>query len=170
MDVKKIGEYNIKDAVARSDISSHITSGNNPHGVTKSQIGLGNVNNTADSTKSVKYATTAGSAGSATRDSLGNTISSFYAPLESLQGTNAIVTSLQTSLQSLTNSVSALSDRVAALETSLNSLSKNVTNNANKITIVENKLSNGRLAFSWTGTQLNATVDNSNIGKVTLVK
>lgn len=37
------------------------TSGN-PHHVTKTDVGLGNVNNTADSAKSVKYATTAGSA------------------------------------------------------------------------------------------------------------
>ena len=39
------------------------TSGN-PHHVTKTDVGLGNVNNTADSAKSVKYATSAGSAGS----------------------------------------------------------------------------------------------------------
>lgn len=37
------------------------TSGN-PHHVTKTDVGLGNVDNTADSAKSVKYATTAGSA------------------------------------------------------------------------------------------------------------
>lgn len=36
------------------------TSGN-PHHVTKTDVGLGNVNNTADSAKSVKYATSAGS-------------------------------------------------------------------------------------------------------------
>lgn len=39
------------------------TSGN-PHHVTKTDVGLGNVDNTADSAKSVKYATSAGSAGS----------------------------------------------------------------------------------------------------------
>ena len=39
------------------------TSGN-PHHVTKAEVGLGNVDNTADSAKSVKYATSAGSAGS----------------------------------------------------------------------------------------------------------
>ena len=39
------------------------TSGN-PHHVTKTDVGLGNVDNTADSAKSVKYATNAGSAGS----------------------------------------------------------------------------------------------------------
>ena len=39
------------------------TSGN-PHHVTKADVGLGNVDNTADLAKSVKYATSAGSAGS----------------------------------------------------------------------------------------------------------
>lgn len=43
-------------------MSSHTRNTSNPHSVTKSQIGLGNVNNTADSDKSVKYATSAGSA------------------------------------------------------------------------------------------------------------
>ena len=44
---------------------SQITSGN-PHKVTKSDLGLGNVDNTADANKSVKYATTAGSANAVT--------------------------------------------------------------------------------------------------------
>ena len=42
--------YTVKDSAARS----HIGNGNNPHGVTKSQVGLGNVDNTADSSKVVK--------------------------------------------------------------------------------------------------------------------
>ena len=45
---------------ANSDFTSHSTNESNPHGVTKAQIGLGNVDNTADSKKSVKYATSAG--------------------------------------------------------------------------------------------------------------
>lgn len=36
--------------------TNHITDKNNPHGVTKAQIGLGNVSNTADSSKSVASA------------------------------------------------------------------------------------------------------------------
>lgn len=47
----------------------------------KSEVGLGNVDNTADSAKSVKYATSAGSAGSstkATQDSAGQQINSTY--------------------------------------------------------------------------------------------
>lgn len=42
--------YTIKDSTARN----HIGNGNNPHGVTKAQVGLGNVDNTADSSKVVK--------------------------------------------------------------------------------------------------------------------
>ena len=45
---------------------SQVTSGN-PHKVTKSDVGLGNVDNTADANKSVKYATSAGSATTANR-------------------------------------------------------------------------------------------------------
>lgn len=40
-------------------VHSQMTSGN-PHKVTKSDVGLGNVDNTADANKSVKYATSAG--------------------------------------------------------------------------------------------------------------
>jgi hypothetical protein len=42
-------------------INTHISNKSNPHGVTKAQVGLGNVDNTADSAKSVKYAESAGS-------------------------------------------------------------------------------------------------------------
>lgn len=49
--------------------------------ITKANIGLGNVDNTADSAKSVKYATSAGSATSATKatqDASGNVITTTY--------------------------------------------------------------------------------------------
>lgn len=56
---------NSNDLGAVSDtINTHIANKSNPHGVTKAQVGLGNVDNTADSTKSVKYAASAGSANS----------------------------------------------------------------------------------------------------------
>ena len=42
--------YTVKDSTARN----HIGNKNNPHGVTKAQVGLGNVDNTADSSKFVK--------------------------------------------------------------------------------------------------------------------
>ena len=51
----------IPDTVSNT-VNSHIANKSNPHGVTKAQVGLGNVDNTADSAKSVKYAASAGSA------------------------------------------------------------------------------------------------------------
>lgn len=48
-----------------AEFNSHVGNKNNPHGVTAAQIGLGNVNNTADSAKSVNYANSAGKLASA---------------------------------------------------------------------------------------------------------
>ena len=48
------------------------------HTHTKSQVGLGNVDNTADSVKNVKYATSAGSATKATQDSASQQITTTY--------------------------------------------------------------------------------------------
>ena len=49
---------------SRAAYNHSIKTSGNPHHVTKTDVGLGNVDNTADSAKSVKYATSAGSAGS----------------------------------------------------------------------------------------------------------
>lgn len=57
--------------------AAHVDARNNPHGVTKAQVGLGNVDNTADAHKSVKYATTAGSAKAAGGDA--DTVGGFHA-------------------------------------------------------------------------------------------
>ena len=62
---------------------SQKTSGN-PHGVTKSDVGLGNVDNTADADKSVKYATSAESATKATQDAGGNVIASTYTKIKDI--------------------------------------------------------------------------------------
>lgn len=53
---------NIKINGTETIVYTHPGSGTNPHGTTKSDVGLGNVDNTADANKSVKYAASAGSA------------------------------------------------------------------------------------------------------------
>ena len=61
----------------------------------KGDVGLGNVDNTADSAKSVKYATSAGSAGSATKatqDSAGQTINSTYIKSLTVSGRTITIT------------------------------------------------------------------------------
>lgn len=50
------------DATIKASLDTHIGNRNNPHSVTKVEIGLDNVDNTSDAQKSVKYAATAGSA------------------------------------------------------------------------------------------------------------
>lgn len=57
----KIVNEAIKDAksagtTAQNQVSDHTSNKSNPHGVTKSQVGLGNVDNTADSAKPVSTA------------------------------------------------------------------------------------------------------------------
>ena len=54
----------LNEAIAKrattSDLTAHTENTSNPHGVTKAQVGLDKVDNTADADKSVKYASTAG--------------------------------------------------------------------------------------------------------------
>lgn len=52
---------NVQGAIdeLNTDLSNHTANKTNPHGVTKEQIGLGNVNNTSDTDKHVKYAESA---------------------------------------------------------------------------------------------------------------
>lgn len=59
---KKLVSLNANLSGLRTDLNSHVSNKSNPHGVTKGQIGLGNVDNTADAEKSVKYANRAYSA------------------------------------------------------------------------------------------------------------
>lgn len=51
------GEVSSTDTVAREAIVEHIQDDDNPHKVTKSQVGLGNVDNTADIDKPISAAT-----------------------------------------------------------------------------------------------------------------
>lgn len=145
---------------AIADLISHIGNTDNPHGVTKAQVGLGNVDNTADSAKSVKYAT---SAGKATKDGSGNTIASFYAPKASLEATNTVVSALQESLADA-------GDNISANANSISDLNGKVTKNTNNITSLKANMIDGRLSFKWTGSALAAYVDNTFVGNVSLSK
>ena len=76
-----------------SNLDAHVTNRSNPHSVTKSQVGLGNIDNTADANKSVKYATSAGStttATKATQDSAGQQINTTY--IKSLSVSGKVIT------------------------------------------------------------------------------
>ena len=63
-----------KVAVVGNAFSAHASNTNNPHEVTKGQVGLGNVDNTADNAKRVAYAAVAGTAEEAQEVAWGNVI------------------------------------------------------------------------------------------------
>lgn len=67
-----------KISKAISSLISHLANTSNPHSVTKEQLGLGNVDNTADINKSVKFAETLPSRAITTLEEL-NAIASTYA-------------------------------------------------------------------------------------------
>ena len=70
------------------NLSGHISNKSNPHGISKSTIGLSNVDNTADKDKSVKYATNAGTAMKATQDGNGKDIAATYATKDEVKAFN----------------------------------------------------------------------------------
>ena len=49
----------------KGQLDAHIRNGNNPHGITKAQVGLGSADNTPDSSKSVRYSNSSGEASKA---------------------------------------------------------------------------------------------------------
>lgn len=60
-DAKKINDgmgnsFLLKDEAARTDLTNHKNNTSNPHGVTKAQVGLGNVDNTSDANKPISNA------------------------------------------------------------------------------------------------------------------
>lgn len=65
-----------KGKAIRTDLDAHIASKTNPHGVTASQVGLGNVDNTSDADKVVK---------GASQDGSGNVIASTYLRKDAVQ-------------------------------------------------------------------------------------
>lgn len=79
----------IEDLTANENATDdHINDTNNPHKVDKEDVGLGNVDNTADSQKNVKYAENSGSSTKATQDAEGNVITSTYAKASDLKTAN----------------------------------------------------------------------------------
>ena len=90
---------------AVSDLIAHLANKSNPHSVTKAQVGLGSVDNTADSAKSVKYATTSGNLTNltATVTEL-NVLDGITATTAELNYTDGVTSNIQTQLNSKASS------------------------------------------------------------------
>ena len=100
-----------------TDLSAHLTDFNNPHRVTKNQVGLGNVDNTADKDKPVSDATT--KAISDAKAELNTALTSHINNKENPHG----VTKAQVGLDQVDNTSDANKPVSGPQQTALNSLS-----------------------------------------------
>lgn len=109
-------ENEIADALSTTSeaLSSHTSNKNNPHQVTKAQVGLGNVDNTSDLNKPIS---------TATQNALNSKVSTVADPLK-IYGTNALGQPTTYDYESLgkvddvkVGGVSVVSDRIAQLGT-----------------------------------------------------
>ena len=73
-----INRWNAWRSIATSEeVASHTNNKSNPHGVTKEQLGLGNVDNTRDNEKSVRHAESADRADEASSASAANAVKDY---------------------------------------------------------------------------------------------
>lgn len=114
--------YDGSKGKALSDaFNAHASNIDNPHQVTKGQVGLGNVDNTADKDKNVN---------SAIKDGSGNVISETYATLEALGAAGDIV-------DGVIESVSALNEFAESAADSINQLSTNKADKSEVASLAE---------------------------------
>ena len=125
-----IADAKAAGTTAQTNLSTHIKNTSNPHSVTKSQVGLGNVDNTADANKSVAYAAKIGS--STTPSTVGSGVKPVYV-------SNGTVTASSSTVGKTTQPVylnagtitagKALADAAyKAVDTTITSTSKTSTN------------------------------------------
>ena len=137
-----------------SGFDSHLTDINNPHAVTKTQIGLGNVDNTSDINKPISTAT------QAALDAKQNTLTNSDGLSEgttNLYFTNSrVISTLLAGLSTATNAVITASDTILS---ALGKLQKQVSDN---LTALVNHTGNTNNPHSVTKTQVGlSNVDNT---------
>ena len=92
---------------ANSNIQAHISSTSNPHSVTKSQVGLGSVDNTSDTNKPISTATQTALNGKQAAGTYSTDIHSNITALNAVSGTNTgdeTLTSIKTKLGAASSS------------------------------------------------------------------
>lgn len=137
-----------------SGFDSHLTNTNNPHAVTKTQIGLGNVDNTSDVNKPISTAT------QAALDAKQNTLTNSDGLSEgttNLYFTNSrVISTLLAGLSTATNAVITASDTILS---ALGKIQKQVSDN---LTALVNHTGNTNNPHSVTKTQVGlSNVDNT---------
>lgn len=120
--------------------------------ITKANIGLGNVDNTADSTKNVLYATSAGSATKATKDSSNNTITSTY------ETKADATTKLDTAKNYTDTAIANLVDSAPDTLNTLNELAAALKDDASIVEVLEDSIATKANASDLTSHTSNTTV------------
>lgn len=102
-----------KENTITSNLNAHINNKNNPHAVTKTQVGLGNCDNTSDVNKPISIATQ-------------SALDTLTSGLET--ETNRATTAETTISNNLNNEITRAESKETAIETSLNTHTANKTN------------------------------------------
>lgn len=148
-DIEEGAQVNTVTGVKGNSESSYRTGNIN---ITKANIGLGSVDNTADSTKSVKYATSAGSATKSTQDASGNTITSTYETKADAQ------TKLDTAKNYTDTAIANLVDSAPETLNTLNELAAALKDDADIVETLENSIATKANASDLTSHTGNTTV------------
>ena len=156
-------EASLLEKADKTDLNAHINNKSNPHAVTKSQVGLGNVDNTSDISKPISNATQAalnnkldvnGTAVKATADGSGNNIVNTYRKISDSY--------TKTEVDSKLASSSGTGDG--------KSITKTVDNKLQAVGILDARDTSTALKY-WSGTRSQydaiATKDNNTIYQVT---
>lgn len=112
-----IADAKAAGTTAQTNLSTHINNKSNPHDVTKSQVGLGNVDNTADANKSVAYAAKIGS--STTPSTVGSGVKPVYV-------SSGVVTASSSTVGSSTKPIFMSSGTLTASSSTVGSSTKPV--------------------------------------------
>ncbi|MBQ8265196.1 MAG: metallophosphoesterase [Bacteroides sp.] len=142
--------------------------------ITPANIGLGNVNNTADSNKSVKYATSSGSATKATQDANGNVITETYATKTEVSNAESIANEAKTvaniaknaveTLEGLANTTTA-QETLAAQVVQIEENKQNVEYLSNSLSVLNGGTYHKNLTLDDIGVRRSGYYINMNDGK-----
>lgn len=140
----KVTSLPFSESALDTSITSHINNKNNPHAVTKAQVGLSNVDNTSDASKPISTATQTALDKKADKSALSSyvttstltstiseTVSSINKTIDLLEGE---VNTNTTSIQGLANDLSTKVDKVSGKQLSTNDYT---TTEKNKLAGIE---------------------------------
>ena len=145
----------------RSNLSSHTSRTNNPHSVTKAQVGLGNVDNTSDKNKPVSTATqnALDLKQNKTDNSLTTSAKTITGAINELK-TNIGNTSLNTTNKTITGAINELKATIDKKTSSLVTINSGLTESSFTKDICSQIISN--LNSNWTNCNYATIFDSAN--------